>query len=93
MSYIIDIDISDRYKTSYLNAELDKKVYIEMPQGDKNYEKDFWKLNKALYELKQTECLWYNSLGKKVVYIGFLRQKMNPVFIYKNNLYFNCICE
>jgi len=41
-------------KAAYLNAELEEKNYIKIPEGDKNYKdkNKFWLL-KALYGLKQ----------------------------------------
>jgi len=47
---IIQLDI----KATYLNTDLDKELYKEIPQGDKNYKKGFWKVNIAIYELKQS---------------------------------------
>lgn len=40
-------------KAAYLNADLDEKVYMNIPQGDVNYNKNkIWLLKKALYGLK-----------------------------------------
>jgi len=39
---IFQLDI----KAAYLNAKLDKDIYVTIPQGDKNYGKGFWKLKK-----------------------------------------------
>ena len=40
-------------KAAYLNADLDKTIYVNIPEGDANYKKGYWRLNKALYGLKQ----------------------------------------
>ena len=39
-------------KAAYLNADLEEEIYMEVPEGDDNYKKKYWKLNKALYGLK-----------------------------------------
>ena len=51
---IMQLDI----KAAYLNAPLDKKIYIPVPPGDKNFGKGYWLLNKALYGLKQSGRQW-----------------------------------
>jgi len=46
---IMQIDI----KAAYLNAELKEKIFVKIPEGDKNFNKEkYWLLNKALYGLK-----------------------------------------
>jgi len=40
-------------KAAYLNAELKEKIFVKIPEGDKNFNKEkYWLLNKALYGLK-----------------------------------------
>jgi len=52
--YLMQLDI----KFAYLNAPLDKNIYITVPPGDKNFGKGFWLLKKALYGLKQSGRQW-----------------------------------
>jgi len=39
-------------KAAYLNAPLDKNIYVNIPPGDGNFGKGYWLLHKALYGLK-----------------------------------------
>ena len=41
-------------KVEYLNARLDKEIYVIIPQGDRYFERVYWRLYKALYGLKQS---------------------------------------
>jgi hypothetical protein len=61
-------------KTAFLYNSIDEEVYTEQPigfkQGEKN--KDFvCKLNKALYRLKQSPKLWFDTLADFLATIGF----------------------
>ena len=46
-------------KAAYLNAPLDKDIYIPVPPGDNNFGKGYWLLKKALYGLKQSGRQWH----------------------------------
>ena len=46
---IMQLDI----KAAYLNAPLDKNIYVNIFPGDVNFGKGYWLLHKALYGLKQ----------------------------------------
>jgi transposase InsO family protein len=51
-------------KTAFLNAPLKEDVYVELPDGYKEYKNNVelvWKLNKALYGLKQAPRAWYDT--------------------------------
>jgi len=41
-------------KAAYLYARLDEEIYVTIPQGDRYFERGYWRLNKALYGLKQS---------------------------------------
>jgi hypothetical protein len=60
-------------KSSFLNGELEKEVYIEQPKGFQLSENADYvcKLKKALYGLKQAPKAWYSRLDKYVQQAGF----------------------
>jgi len=60
---MIQLDI----KAAYLNAQLDKDIYTTIPPGDPNFGKGYWKLNKALYKLKQSGRQWNITITKFLV--------------------------
>jgi len=49
-------------KAAYLNADLEEEIYMEAPEGDDNYKKKYWKLNKALYGLKHNVKVYIKSM-------------------------------
>jgi hypothetical protein len=66
-------------KTAFLNADLDKEVYLLVPQGillDKK--KKCLKINKAIYSLKQVPLAWYNWFSKWLVSVGFKASITDP---------------
>ena len=50
-------------KTAFLNGELDEEIYMKPPPG---FEQDgrVWKLNRAIYGLKQAASAWHKKLQK-----------------------------
>jgi len=58
-------------KAAYLNADLDKNIYVSIPPGDKNYKNSFWLLNKALYGLKQSGLQWNIKITNFLINNGF----------------------
>ena len=56
--YAVDsLDIS----TAFLNGTMDEDVYVRQPPGfvDPEHPNKVWKLNKALYGLRQSPRIWY----------------------------------
>jgi hypothetical protein len=69
--------------SSFLNGELEEKVYIEQPEGfqlSKNTDY-VCKLKKAFYGLKQDPRAWYSRLDKHLQQAGFRNGSAD------NNLY------
>jgi len=58
-------------KAAYLNADLDKTIYVNIPEGDANYKKGYWRLNKALYGLKQAGRQWFITNSSFLIKNGF----------------------
>jgi len=61
--------------TAFLNPEIDKVVYAELPEGidwlSESPRTGFLQLNKALYGLKQAPRLWHQSIDGFLLSIGF----------------------
>ena len=59
-------------KAAYLNADLNETIYVKIPKGDKNYNKNkVWLLKKALYGLKQAGRMWNEEITNFLKSIGF----------------------
>ena len=58
--------------TTYLYGSIDNDIYMKIPEGFKLFEAAgikphstySIKLQWSLYELKQSECMWYNRLNE-----------------------------
>jgi len=70
-------------KSAYLNAKLDKTIYTNIPQGDKNYGNGYWRLNKSLYGLRQSGRQWYKTLSNFFISNGFRQLKSELCIFYK----------
>ena len=79
-------------KAAYLNAELNEELYMEIPEGDENYNKGFWRLNKAIYGLKQAGRMWNFKINDTLLELGFTRCKSEPCAYVKKDYNNNVIC-
>ena len=77
---------------AYLNANLDVEIYMIPPECHEDYNKRFWKLNKAIYGLKQRGHSWNNELNKYLINIGFRRLISEPCLYMKTNDKGNISC-
>ena len=62
-------------KSVFINSIIKKEVYVKQPPGYENHEfsNHVYKLNKALYDLKQAPRVWYERLSKFLIKNGFKR--------------------
>ena len=76
--------------TAYLYGNLDKDIYINIPEGfympeSKSYRpRDVYsvKLQRSLYGLKQSGRMWYNRLSEFLIKLGFANNEICPcIFI------------
>ena len=79
-------------KSSFLNGNIKEEVYVKQTLGfeDAELPNHVFKLNKALYELKQAPRAWHEKLSKFLLKNGFKREKIdNTLFLMKRNK--NCL--
>ena len=86
--YIHQVDI----KTAYLNADIVGDVYVEQPPGYKVKGKEnyVYKLNKALYGLRQSALQWNIKLNQIMNKIGFKRSLSDQCLYI--GMFGGCIC-
>ena len=66
-------------KTAFLNAKMDKEMYIKLPDGvDPKGLEEICRLNLALYGTKQAGRLWGIKLDKELKEMGAVRSKVDP---------------
>jgi hypothetical protein len=77
------------FDTAYLNAELPEELYMMPPQGYEEYAPDgsslVWRLNRALYGLKQSAWLWHKQVRGFLKRLGFFPSITAPcIFVSRN---------
>ena len=66
--YIRQIDV----KTAYLYADLEEQLYMEIPEGiGENDKNKCWLLKKALYGTKQRARCWFKECSMTLLGMGF----------------------
>nr|GEY27457.1 hypothetical protein [Tanacetum cinerariifolium] len=73
-------------KTAFLNGNLREEVYVSQPDGfvDQDNPNHVYKLKKALYELKQAPCAWYDMLSSFMISQDF--SKVDTPMVEKSKL-------
>jgi hypothetical protein len=70
-------------QNAYLGSELDKMIYIEIPESIKHLPSQVCKLLKSLYGLKQSANLWNKKIIKTLKNLNFKPTLVNTsVFIH-----------
>ena len=66
-------------KSVFLNGFISEEVYVEQPPRflDQTMPNHVYKLNKALYDLKQTPKAWYDRLSKFLLDNNFIRDNVD----------------
>jgi len=59
------------YKTAFLNATLTESIYMEQPTGYSTGSDYVWKLNKAIYGLKQSPMEWNHEIDSTLRTLGY----------------------
>ncbi|KAI3673186.1 hypothetical protein L6452_39302 [Arctium lappa] len=72
-------------KSAFLNGKLNEEVYVEQPPGfyDPKYPNYVYKLDKALYSLKQAPRTWYDTLSSFLISEKFERGKIDNTLFFK----------
>ena len=72
-------------KNTFLHGPLAEPVYVSQPPDfeDPTFPNHVWKLNKALYGLRQAPRAWFNCLNSYLLHYGFTCSIADPsLFIY-----------
>lgn len=74
-------------KTAFLNGELKETVYMEQPDGYKvkGKETHVFKLNKAIYGLKQASKAWYDRIDNVLTDLQFRKSLSEPCVYIKSD--------
>jgi hypothetical protein len=72
-------------KTTFLNGELDEKIYMEQPTGfvANVQEGMVCKLLKSLYGLKQAHKQWHEKFDRTLTYVGFVVNEADKCVYYQ----------
>lgn len=73
-------------KSTFLNGELNKDVYVDQRQGyEEGNEHKVYKLKKALYGRKQVPRAWYSRIDTYLLKNGFKRRENEHTLYIKSN--------
>jgi hypothetical protein len=78
-------------ETAYLNAMLppETEVYVAQPPGYRTGDNLCWRVNRALYGLRESARLWYNDLSAKLKAAGYNPIAEDPcLFLHQEHLIF-----
>ena len=67
--------------TAFLNSDLDEEVFVYSPPGYPLTKGKVLKVLKALYRLKQSPQVWYNTLIKKLKSLGWRVSVYDPCLL------------
>ena len=72
-------------KSAFLNGYIKEDVYVEQPPRFEciDLPNHVYKLDKALYELKQVPRAWYDRLSSYLQGLGYSRGKVDPTLFTK----------
>ena len=82
-------------KTAFLNAELEKEIYMDQPEGFviHGQENKVCKLDKYLYDLKQAPKQWHENFDNLIISNGFkVNESDNCIYFKSENNIFPIIC-
>ena len=65
-------------KTAFLNGDLDEHVWVMSPRGIHGRKSRCYKLQKAMYGLKQAHLAWHKKLCNHLQDIGFEELPIAP---------------
>ncbi|CAM9346064.1 unnamed protein product [Sphacelaria rigidula] len=66
-------------KMTYLEADVEGEIYIELPDEYRQSKKQVGRLNKAMYGLVHAGLLWSNKFGQQVLRQGFREIASRPL--------------
>ena len=74
-------------KSAFINGELKEEVYLQQPPGFESHEflDHCYKLEKAVYGLKQARRAWYETLLEFLVSSSYKRGVIDPTLFRKAN--------
>ena len=58
-------------KGTFLYGKVDKELYMEQPEGFVKDRSKVWKLNRAIYGLKQASLQWWKECNQSMKDLGF----------------------
>ncbi|MBW0478903.1 hypothetical protein O181_018618 [Austropuccinia psidii MF-1] len=71
-------------KSAFLNAELTETIYLAIPQGlNEDQRQKCLRLKKAIYGLKQAPLAWYTQLKEWLIKTGFRVSVLDPCVFFK----------
>ena len=71
--YIEQLDV----QTAFLNGPIKSEVYVKQPDGYSNNQRKVYRLQKALYGLRESPLCWFQCLDQYLKVLGFTNFKID----------------
>lgn len=73
-------------KNAFLNGNLKYEIYFQPPDGCGQNDGKIWKLNKALYGLKNAPLIFYQTLSSVLYKSGIRSSSLDPYILFNKKL-------
>jgi hypothetical protein len=84
----LDLEIEQMdVKIAFLYSNIEEDIFVEQPHGLGDNSGQVYKLNKALYSLKQSPRVWYKTLSQFLHKASFTPLDTNHLVFVKNSTY------
>ena len=74
-------------ETAFLNGAVKSEVFVKQPIGYAEKRENVYKLEKALYGLRESPRAWYECFDNYMKNLRFIRSESDCC------LYMKCVCE
>lgn len=71
-------------ETAFLNGVIKSEVFINQPKGYETADNKVYKLQKALYGLRESSRVWYDCFNKFIEKLGFVRSNYDHCLFVNN---------
>jgi hypothetical protein len=72
------------FESAFLQGELKEEIYMQQPSGFSDGTNRVCRLRKSLYGLKQSSAVWYETISKFILSMGYEVSKVDPCLFLQN---------
>jgi hypothetical protein len=72
------------FESAFLQGELKEEIYMQQPSGFSDGTERVCRLRKSLYGLKQSSAVWYDTISKFIISMGYEVSKVDQCLFLQN---------